>query len=57
MDIRKKYFTKRVVQHWNRLPIEVVDAPSLETFKVRLDGALSNLIYLKMSLLIAGELE
>ncbi|KAK4832949.1 hypothetical protein QYF61_026605 [Mycteria americana] len=44
----------RVVKHWNRLPREVVGVPALETFKVRLDGALSNLIYLKMSLLIAG---
>jgi len=42
--IRKKFFTVQVVKHWNRLPREVVDAPSLETFKVRLDGALSNLI-------------
>jgi len=33
----------------------VVDAPSLETFKVRQDKALSNLVYLKMSLLTAGE--
>ncbi|KFW68953.1 hypothetical protein AS28_12460, partial [Pygoscelis adeliae] len=41
---RKKFFTLRVVKHWNRLPREVVDAPSLETFKVRLDGALSNLV-------------
>jgi len=32
------------MKHWNRLPREVVEAPSLETFKVRLDGALSNLI-------------
>jgi len=39
-----------VVKHWNRLPREVVDAPSLETFKVGLDGALSNLLSLKMSL-------
>ena len=31
-----------------------MEAPSLETFKVSLDGALSNLVYLKMSLLIAG---
>ena len=34
----------RTVKHWHRLLREVVDAPSLETFKVRLDGALSNLI-------------
>ncbi|KFQ55649.1 hypothetical protein N334_04734, partial [Pelecanus crispus] len=44
LDIRKKFFTMRVVKHWNRLPREVVDAPSLETFKVRLAGALSNLM-------------
>ncbi|KFW69967.1 hypothetical protein AS28_10906, partial [Pygoscelis adeliae] len=44
LDIRKKFFTLRVVKHWNRLPREVVDAPSLETFKVRLDGALNNLV-------------
>ncbi|KFW69785.1 hypothetical protein AS28_02469, partial [Pygoscelis adeliae] len=44
LDIRKKLFTLRVVKHWHRLPREVVDAPSLETFKARLDGALSNLI-------------
>ncbi|KFP19145.1 hypothetical protein Z169_08690, partial [Egretta garzetta] len=44
LDIRKKFFTMRVVKHWNRLPREVVEAPSLETFKARLDGALSSLI-------------
>ncbi|KFP14012.1 hypothetical protein Z169_00945, partial [Egretta garzetta] len=44
LDIRKKFFTMRLVKHWNRLPREVVEAPSLETFKARLDGALSNLI-------------
>ncbi|KFQ63554.1 hypothetical protein N334_13604, partial [Pelecanus crispus] len=44
LDIRKKCFTMRVVKHWNSLPREVVDAPSMEIFKVRLDGALSNLI-------------
>ncbi|KFP95908.1 hypothetical protein N329_01197, partial [Haliaeetus albicilla] len=44
LDIRKKFLTLRVVKHWNRLPREVVDVPSLETFKARLDGALSNLI-------------
>jgi len=41
--MRKKFFTRRVLKYWNRLPREVVEAPSLETFKVRLDGALSNL--------------
>ena len=43
MDVRKKFFTVWVVRHWNTLPREVADAPALETFKVRLDGALSNL--------------
>ncbi|KFZ69243.1 hypothetical protein N338_12949, partial [Podiceps cristatus] len=41
---RNKFFTRWVVKHWHRLPREVVEAPSLETFKVRGDGALSNLI-------------
>ncbi|GAB0183543.1 mitochondrial enolase superfamily member 1 [Grus japonensis] len=44
LDIRKKFFTVRVVRHWNRLPREAVDAPSLEVFKARLDGALGNLV-------------
>ncbi|KFV05536.1 hypothetical protein N340_05494, partial [Tauraco erythrolophus] len=44
LDIRKKFFTQRVVRHWNRLPREVVDAPSLEVFKTRLDEALGNLV-------------
>ena len=39
-----KFFTVRVVRHWNRLPREVVDALSLDMFKTRLDGALSNLV-------------
>jgi len=56
LDRRKKLFTMRLMKHWHGLPREVVDAPHLETFKVRLDGALSNLIELKMSLLTAGGL-
>ncbi len=57
LGIKKKFFTLRVVEHWPRLPREVVDTPSLETFKARLAGALSNLIWLKMSLLLAGGLD
>jgi len=57
LDIRKKFFTMRVVKDWNRLPREAVDAPSLVVFKARLDGALSNLVYRKTSLLMTGVLE
>jgi len=44
LDIRKKFFTLRVVRHWHRLPRAAVDSPSLEVFKARLDGTLSNLV-------------
>jgi len=42
LDIRKKFYTVRVGRHWTRLPREAVAAPSLEVFKARLEGALSN---------------
>ena len=44
LDIRKKFFTMKVVRRWNRLPREAVNAPSLEAFKARLDGAVSSLV-------------
>ncbi|PKU48009.1 hypothetical protein llap_1718 [Limosa lapponica baueri] len=57
LDFKKKVFTVRVVRHWNRLPSEAVDAPLLEVFKARLNGALSNLVQWEVSLPIAGGLE
>ena len=56
LDVRKKFFKIQAVKHWHRLPREVVDAPFLETFQVRLDRALSTLILLYVSLFIAREL-
>ncbi|GAB0187650.1 hypothetical protein GRJ2_001230300 [Grus japonensis] len=44
LGVRKKFFTVRVVRHWNRLPREVVEAPSLEVFKTRVDEALGNVV-------------
>ncbi|KFW77038.1 hypothetical protein N305_04226, partial [Manacus vitellinus] len=44
LDTRRKFFTVRVRRHWHKLPREIVDAPSLKVFKVRLDGALSSLV-------------
>jgi len=44
LDVMKKFFTHQVVRYWHRLPRGAVDAPSLEAFKDRLDGALGSLI-------------
>ena len=40
LNIKKHFFTKDMVKHWNRLPREVVHAPSLSVFNRRLDNAL-----------------
>ncbi len=44
LAVRKKFFILKVVRHWNRLLREAVDASSLEVSKVRLHGALSDLV-------------
>ena len=38
-------FTLRVTEHWNRLPREDVESPSLEIFKTHLDALLCNLLW------------
>jgi len=44
LNMRKNFFPQRVTEHCNRLPREVVESPSLEIFKTRLDKILYNLL-------------
>lgn len=46
LDIRKHFFTERVVRLWNRLPKEMVNVPNLPVFKKHLGNALSNRLYI-----------
>ena len=43
-DIRKKFFTKRFIKSWKRLPREAVESPSLEVFKRLVEVALRDMV-------------
>jgi len=44
LDIRKNFFTERVIKHWNRLPREVVESLPLEVSKKRVNMALQDMV-------------
>ena len=48
LNMRKNYFSLRVTEHWNRLPRDVAESPSLEIFKTRLDKVLCSLLWVTL---------
>jgi len=48
LNMRKNFFTVRVTEPWNRLPRDVVESPSLEIFKTRLDKVLCSLLWVTL---------
>ena len=48
LNVRKNFFAVRVTEHWNRLPREVVESPSLQILKTHLDAILCNLLWVSL---------
>jgi len=44
LNSRKNFFSERVMKHWNRLPREVMESPSLEVFQKGVDMALQDVV-------------